>query len=245
MKRRSHGFFVLAAALVLGVPGCDAPGKPKAGLEEKRPEDVLDVATLYGKNCAACHGDQGRHGAAISLANPVYLSTAKVDNIVRVTSEGVQGTMMPPFAKSKGGMLTDQQVAVLAHGMVAAWSKPDALAGQTPPAYASSTQGDDANGQKAFGAYCARCHDADGTGATVEKIHTGSLVDPAYLSLISDQGLRSIIIAGQPDEGMPDWRGHASGGQQRALSDQEITDIVAWLAAHRVATPGQPYQQHP
>jgi mono/diheme cytochrome c family protein len=245
MTRRSHGYMVLAAALAVSVIGCTAPGKPKAGVEEKRPEDVLDVATLYGKNCAACHGDQGRHGAAISLANPAYLSWATADNIVRVTSDGVKGTMMPPFAKSKGGMLTDQQIAVLAHGMVAAWSRPDALAGQTPPAYASSKPGDAANGQKAFSTYCTRCHGADGTGAAVEKMHTGSLVDPAYLSLISDQGLRSIIVAGQPDEGMPDWRGHASGTQSHTLGDQEITDIVAWLAAHRIAAPGQPYQQHP
>ena len=28
-------------------------------------------------------------------------------------------------------------------------------------------------------------------------------------------------------------------------TDPEIADIVAWLAAHRVATPGQPYKQHP
>jgi cytochrome c oxidase cbb3-type subunit 3/ubiquinol-cytochrome c reductase cytochrome c subunit len=245
MKRHAHGILIFAAALALGAAGCNAPGKPRPGLEDKRPEDVLNVATLYTQNCAACHGDQGHHGAAISLANSVYLDAAKADNIVRVTSDGVPGTMMPPFAKSKGGMLTDQQIAVLVHGMVAAWSKPDALAGQTPPAYASSAPGVAANGQKAFVAYCARCHGADGAGAAVGKMHTGSLVDPAYLALISDQGLRSLLIAGQPDEGMPDWRGPANGSQQHALSDQEITDIVAWLAAHRTATPGQPYRQHP
>jgi hypothetical protein len=25
------------------------------------------------------------------------------------------------------------------------------------------------------------------------------------------------------------------------MSDQEVTDVVSWLASHRVATPGQPY----
>ena len=73
------------------------------------------------------------------------------------------------------------------------------------------------------------------------KLHTGSLVDPAYLALISDQGLRSLIIAGQSGEGMPDWRSDITGAGSRAMADQEVTDIVAWLASHRVASPGQPY----
>jgi hypothetical protein len=25
------------------------------------------------------------------------------------------------------------------------------------------------------------------------------------------------------------------------MSEQEVTDVVSWLASHRVATPGQPY----
>ena len=73
----------------------------------------------------------------------------------------------------------------------------------------------------------------------------GSLVDPAYLSLISDQGLRSFIIAGQPEQGMPDWRSHQSASGSHALTDREITDIVAWIAAHRPATPVQGSRQHP
>ena len=65
----------------------------------------------------------------------------------------------------------------------------------------------------------------------------GSIVDASYLALISDQGLRSITIAGRQDEGMPDWR---SDGAQ-PMTDQQITDIVAWLASKRTSTPDQPY----
>jgi len=36
-----------------------------------------------------------------------------------------------------------------------------------------------------------------------------------------------------------------TGSAARAMTDREITDIVAWLAAHRTTTPGQPYQKHP
>jgi cytochrome c oxidase cbb3-type subunit 3/ubiquinol-cytochrome c reductase cytochrome c subunit len=206
---------------------------------------VLDFATLYGQNCAACHGDHGTNGAAISLANPVYLGIAGIANVQRVTASGVKGTMMPAFAKSAGGMLTDRQVAALAQGMIAAWARPAELSGQALPVYASSSPGVAANGQKAFATFCARCHGTDGTGVSTQKMHTGSLVEPSYLSLVSDQGIRSFIVAGQPEQGMPDSRSDLTGSAARAMTDQEITDIVAWLAAHRTVAPGQPYQQHP
>ena len=223
-------------AAVLSVSGCrNPPGKPQYTSETKRPDQVIDFTTLYAKNCAGCHGDQGRRGAAISLASPGYLSVAGLSNIERVTARGVPGTMMPPFARSAGGLLTDQQIQTISRGMIAAWSKP-AAGGEGAPPYAAITAGNASQGQSAFAARCASCHETD------NKQHTGSLVDPAYLALISNQGLRSILIAGAPEQGMPDWHGYPAG----PLTDAEVTDIVAWLASQRIATPGQPYQQqHP
>jgi len=236
----------LGCVLALCATGCnDAPGMPKPWSETPRPDQVLDFTILYGQNCAGCHGDHGTNGAAISLANPVYLATAGLGNIQRVTASGVPGTMMPGFAKSAGGMLTDRQIAVLAQGMIAAWGRPAELSGQTLPPYASSSPGVAAEGQKDFATFCARCHGSDGTGVSTQKMRTGSLVEPSYLSLVSDQGLRSFIVAGRPDQGMPDWRSDLTGSAARAMTDREITDIVAWLAAHRTTTPGQPYQNHP
>jgi cytochrome c oxidase cbb3-type subunit 3/ubiquinol-cytochrome c reductase cytochrome c subunit len=37
---------------------------------------------------------------------------------------------------------------------------------------------------------------------------------------------------------MPDWRNDVPG---RPMTDREITDVVAWLAAQRVPFAGQPY----
>jgi cytochrome c oxidase cbb3-type subunit 3/ubiquinol-cytochrome c reductase cytochrome c subunit len=238
----SYGLLALASSLAIA--GCrSAPGKPGPDSGTPRPEQVLDFATLYGQNCAACHGENGRNGAAISLANPTYLAIAGATNIQRVTAAGVAGTAMPPFAKSSGGMLTDQQISVLAQSMAANWSKSDALADQPAPTYASSASGNPAQGEKTFAIFCARCHGADGTGAALANgLKTGSLVDPSYLSLISDQGLRSMILAGQTEQGPHDWRSYST---THALTDAEITDTVAWLASHRSTTPGQVYRQHP
>jgi len=244
MNFRSLIIRLAACAVALVAAGCNgAPGKPGPEPEVPRPEQVLDFATLYGQNCAACHGEHGTNGAAIALANPTYLAIAGASNIERITANGVPGTAMPLFAKSKGGTLTDQQIAVLAEGMQKNWGNSGALAGQTPPSYAAGTPGDPVPGQKAFATYCARCHGADGTGASAGNgLTTGSLVDPAYLALVSDQGLRSIILAGQTEQGPHDWRSYQTG---HSLTDQEITDTVAWLVSHRIATPGQPYKQRP
>jgi cytochrome c oxidase cbb3-type subunit 3/ubiquinol-cytochrome c reductase cytochrome c subunit len=204
----------------------------------------MEFATLYKQNCAGCHGENGKNGAAISLANPVYLAVAGGATIRRLTANGVAGTLSPPFEKSAGGMLTDQQIDRLVQGILQVWGRPNVLGASPAPSYASSTKGDATKGQQAFAEFCARCHGAGGRGtktqsATNPAAVAGSIVDPSYLALVSDQSLRSTIIAGRPDLGMPDWRSDISGSGSRAMTDQEITDIVAWLAAQRTGYAGQ------
>jgi cytochrome c oxidase cbb3-type subunit 3/ubiquinol-cytochrome c reductase cytochrome c subunit len=248
MKKSLMASVFFLSLLALTVAGCkDAPGKPKSTSETQRPEEVLDFPTLYQQNCSACHGANGSKGAAISLSNAIYLAAAGEGVIEHITANGVPGTLMPAFTRSNGGMLTDRQVAVLAHGMIEAWGKSSTLEGQTPPPYASASIGDAVAGHTAFKTFCARCHGADGTGISSKASpgqDMGSIVDPAYLALVSDQSLRSTIIAGKPEDHMPDWRADVIGPSSRAMTNQEITDTVAWLASQRSATPGQPYQQH-
>lgn len=240
MNARMLTLLAASGALSLASAGCmSPPGKPGSVVEISRPEQLMEFAPLYKQNCAACHGEGGRGGAAISLANPAYLATAGVDNIRNITAAGVPGTLMPPFGKKAGGMLTDAQIGVIAQGMMEGWGNASSLGGATPLAYASSVKGDSTKGQAAFGTFCASCHGADGTGVP-NKI--GSIVDPAYLALVSDQGLRSIVIAGRPEFGMPDWR-RTQG--PRGMTDGDVSDIVAWLTSQRIASPGEPYPQHP
>jgi cytochrome c oxidase cbb3-type subunit III len=56
--------------------------------------------------------------------------------------------------------------------------------------------------------------------------------------LVSDQQLRTIVIAGRPELGAPDWRGDVPG---RPMSSQDVSDVVAWLSSKRPKFPGQPY----
>lgn len=138
---------------------------------------------------------------------------------------GVAGTTMPAFAQSAGGMLTDQQIDSIVGG-IRRWAKPAALDGQSPPPYSSEAPGDAARGATVYETYCASCHGAGARGGT----HASSIIDPSYLALVSNQGLRTTVIAGRPDLGSPDWRNDVPG---KPMSDQDVSDVVAWLAAQR------------
>lgn len=229
--RRRLAAAVLAAAL--GAACGRMPGRPGPDSVEIRPDRVKSFGLLYADNCAGCHGPEGRgSGAALGLANPVYLAIADDAVLSRATAEGVAESLMPAFARSSGGELTDEQVAILVAG-IRAWARPEALGGFVPPPYAGPP-GDPTRGAAVCASACASCHGARGAGGP----KAGALVDGSFLGLVSDQSLRTTVIAGRPDIGHPDWRGGASG---RPLSGEQVSDVVAWLASMRPATPGAPY----
>jgi cytochrome c oxidase cbb3-type subunit 3 len=225
-------FLALGAVLF---SACGTPhGQPRRNTEELAPNEVLEFATLYSENCAACHGENGRGGAAIALANPVYLALADDRTIRNVIANGVRGTAMPAFAESAGGLLTSKQIDVITNQIRARWSKPGILDGANPPGYAAKSAGNPQGGQAAYKTYCESCHGPDGHGGPKGS----AITNDAFLALVSDQGLRTVVVAGRPEFGAPDWRGNVRG---KPMSDQDVTDIVAWLASRRVEDPGQPY----
>ena len=209
--------------------GCDQlPGRPKPGPEVPRPDMVVDFPTLYAQNCSACHGAQGMNGPSYPLANPTYQALVDEQVLHQIVANGEPGTLMPAFAISAGGTLTDQQVDALVNGMRASWFKAGTLEGANPPpSYKAAKPADAARGQQAYATYCASCHGAAGSSA---KSKAGSITQPAFLSLVSDQALRTIVIAGRPDIGQPDWRNDQAG---HPMSDQEVTDVVGWLSSQR------------
>jgi mono/diheme cytochrome c family protein len=228
----------LYALVVLGatvLAGCgSSPGQPQKSSEMLAPSDVLEFGTLYGENCAACHGADGRGGAAIPLANPVYLAIVDETAMRVAVGNGVRGTSMPAFAQHAGGMLTDKQIDALVGGIRSRWYRPDGLDGASPPPYAATSIGNPQRGQGVYLTYCEVCHGRKGEGGP----DGSAITNGSFLALISDQGLRTAIIAGRPDVPMHDWRGYIPS---KPMSDQEVTDVVAWLASRRVASPGQPY----
>jgi cytochrome c oxidase cbb3-type subunit 3 len=228
----SHSLKSLLASVSLGamlLAGCDSlPGRPTQADLPLRPSAVTDFATLYGENCAGCHGADGKFGAAIAMNNPVYLANIDDASMRRVIANGSPGTAMPPFAQSAGGSLTDRQIDLLMRGIRKSWTGAPGAAEGAPP-YSSSTAGDSSRGAQVYATDCQSCHGPDGRGSVA-----GSIVDASYLSLVSNQYLRTIVIAGRPDIGHPDWKNDASG---QPLTSEQVSDVVAWLASKRPAPP--------
>jgi mono/diheme cytochrome c family protein len=226
-------FLNLAAFfLALVGSGCNSsPGRP--GPKVIPPDQIVDFNILYGHNCAGCHGASGKGGAAVSLGDPVFLAVADDAAIRHTAANGVPGTPMPAFAQSAGGMLTDKQIDALVRGL-RSWAQPEILRDSNPPPYAAQAPGDPHRGADVYATYCSACHGADGRGGK----KASSIVSGSYLALVSDQDLRTNVIVGRPEMGAPDWRGNVPG---KPMSPQEISDVVAWLAAQRTKLPGQPY----
>jgi cytochrome c oxidase cbb3-type subunit 3 len=219
----------------VGLSGCaNAPGKPLPGDPEIVPSAISDFNVLYGQNCSGCHGVDGKGGAAIALANPVYLSIVDDATLRRVATDGIPGTSMPAFSQIAGGLLTEKQVDVIVSGIRKRWSKADALAGSVPPPYSSTVSGDASRGSEVYDTYCQSCHGTGGHGGQ----KAGSIVDGAFLALLDDQELRTIVIVGRPELGAPDWRNDVPGKPMSAL---EVSDVVAWLASQKPQFAGQPY----
>lgn len=172
---------------------------------------------------------------AQALNDPLYLSFVSDGELLKVIAEGRRGTNMPAFSQQGGGSLTDKQIELLITGIRSKWARPNDFKGEIPSysvnhpspnsdASQSST-GDPVKGAAAYQTYCASCHGSQGTGGLA-----GSIVDPNFLTMVSDQGIRTTVVVGRADLGKPDWRSNLPG---RPMSPQEIDDVVTWLISHR------------
>lgn len=233
----ANGLFSALALAAALLSGCETPhGLHHAGANAFAANDILEFSALFSANCAGCHGANGHGSAAIALANPVYLAIVDTKSIRNVIANGVPGTAMPAFAENVGGSLTDRQIDLIAAQIRGRWSKPGVLDGANPPRYAAKSPGDPRRGHAAYKTYCESCHGADGRGGPKGS----SITDDSFLALVSDQGLRTVVIVGRPELGAPDWRGNV---RDKIMSDQEVTDVVAWLTSHR-PHPGANYLHH-
>ena len=221
-----------ACVAIALVTGCEPPGKPKP--EPPSSQDITDFKTLYSENCTGCHGVDGRNGPARPLNDPLYLAVIPKEVLQQTIENGRPGTSMPAWARSQGGPLTAKQITALVNGIEDNWAKPAIFHGVILPSYGGTGDpGDIKVGKKLFAMNCFMCHGQPAIG---------SVTNTAFLQLVSDQLLRTAIIQGRPDLGMPDYRSLNRG---HALSDQEITDIVAYLASLRPVQPMKPAQDKP
>src|SRR5438445_13558819 len=157
MTRRPILVTFAIVAFSAGIGCSSSPGRPGKDSEVVPPNQIMNFNLLYSQNCAGCHGADGKGGAAIALANPIFLAIADDGVIRRIAAKGVPGTPMPAFAQSAGGMLTDKQIDALVSG-IRSWAKPDALGGETPPPYTAPGPVDPQRGANMYLTYRSTCH---------------------------------------------------------------------------------------
>ena len=142
---------------------------------------------------------------------------------------------MPAFAQSAGGVLTDEQIDILFTGMRQRWGVP--LRSQARRAAVRSRR----HGRRRARwreVYAANVPSAMARPARAGT-QGGSIVDASYLALVSDQALRTLVIAGRPD--LASRLARLPHGQP--LTAQKVADVVAWLVARRAHFPASPTRE--
>jgi mono/diheme cytochrome c family protein len=226
-----HRFRWLFVLVGLAMTGCDFPGRPNDRQIPVPAEQNLSFDALYVRNCAGCHGADGRLGPAPPLNDPLFVAIVPDNVLHSVIRDGRTGTLMPAFAQEKGGTLSDAQVQVLASGIKSRWRPARSASGDLPP-YSVPTRAKHGSsavsiqrGAAAFARGCAGCHGAKGEGDSA-----GAISDSAFLALISDQALRRVIITGRPDLGMPNYaQTDGRSDDFKPLTSAEINDLIAFM----------------
>lgn len=211
---------LLITALMTVAIGCDRPA-PQAATHTAAQAAAVATQQTFDTNCRGCHS-KGAEGAALPLMNAEYWAVATDAVAIQAISHG-QGRSMPAYLASEGGPFTQEQIVSFVQAMRTQWGTSIATLhnGTISPVI---VQGDSAAGALVFTQACASCHGAQGSA--------GSVTDPMYLRMISDQGLWSATIYGRNDLGMPAWN-QAMPQRPNGLTAQEVADVVSWIAAQR------------
>ena len=159
MKHHLLGGCVIA---MLALAGCgEWPGKPRATVAAA-PGTEAGFQSMYALHCAACHGDNGRSGAARPLNDSLYLSITPKSEFSKAVGHG-QGILMPGYLSEQGGPWQPDILADFVDDLYRVWSDELAHQGEALPAHAIGA-GDVSRGAKSFATWCGACHGADGAG---------------------------------------------------------------------------------
>ncbi len=226
MSRALHACLATAAlaCAVLGASCDQLPGKPAP---PSAPIDLSSAAgfeSFYAQQCAGCHGHNGEHGPARTLHDAAYLASVPSEALLTIVRDGVANTRMPGFGahfiggvQAEGGS-NDEQLRAFLTTMQRAWGDSNAAASPIPWKHTAGIGRVD-HGAALFAAQCVQCH---APMNAVQDSGAGSVTDPFYLRLVSDQHLRTSILFN-----------HAPNSARTQATATEVDDLVAYLASLR------------
>lgn len=200
------------------------PGAREDNREAQLASLASEGESLWGFNCAACHGADGTGGTAPALNAEQFLQSATDEQISQLIAVGVPGTPMSAYSQDFAGPMTSEQIKAVTT-YIRSWEddapdNPDWRSGE--PAAGASSSGeaagvpsDDLVGRDLFEESCASCHgtDLEGVG-DFPGLGLGSdaVEEP-------DSRLTSRIVEGRNE--MP-----AFGDD---LTDEQIDSLVEYI----------------
>lgn len=176
---------------------------------------------LYAANCTLCHGVNGEGTElGVELNTPAIRELAP-EEIVRIVTEGVPGTLMAGW----GGVLEQSEI----ESLVAFLRNWDVISAQnlvlTPPEPIQIDVDDPeemlALGERIFSTTCTACHGENGSGGTGPALNSQQI-----LTSKTDEQIRQAIINGgrRPNSTMP-----AFGDRLTTVELQALVDYIrAW-----------------
>ena len=192
-----------------------------AGLNLTTALAAPDGESLYGRNCASCHGEKGSGGIGVPLALPSFQASISDDYVRKTIQLGRPGRVMPAFTS-----LSLAEVDAIVR-YVRSWNK-----GSTVTFATGRIEGDPVRGKKLFGQYCAACHGekgegSKGTGVTFSRprdlaIMAPALHNPGFLAAASDSMIKTTLMKGR--EGTP-----MVSFLKQGLREKDINDIVRYV----------------
>jgi cytochrome c oxidase cbb3-type subunit III len=166
--------------------------------------------TLFGDNCAACHGRNATGGKGFpNLTTNSWLWGGAPDAIAETIRVGINSdnsksrvSQMPAFGRD--GMLSRADIE-----NVVAYVR--SLSGPTPDVPADKL----AAGKTVFAANCASCHGDDGKGST--ELGAPNLVDHFWIYGGHPQSIYTTVWGGRQGH-MPTWEARLSPADRKILA---------------------------
>lgn len=243
---RTFGKTAVVVALLttaLALVGCGDSSKEQAKVytvseqDHSITGDQLVFSRVFVHNCEGCHGANGNDGSAPPINNALFLSLASHDYLYDTIANGRTDHMMPAWLKANGGPLTRAQINKAIRGLKEKWGGPAQDAKGAPQLALHKTssgklKGNAKEGEKIYKQVYA-------SGSKKIWLEQMGLGDQAwYLKIVSNQLIRRLLITGRKAFDLPDYKqAGLNSSFGKPLTDEQITDVVAYLAQKRQDVP--------
>ena len=169
---------------------------------------------LYGAHCVACHGADGLGSALAPPLNDAELAAQPPEELTRIVSLGVAGSLMAGWDQRLGS----EEIVALVH-LMQNWDQVPSGAIPAPERDIPVTAESLALGADLYAANCAHCHADEGQGTP----RAPALNVQSFLTATNDGAIEQIILSGVPGTAMPSW------GDR--LTTAEIQAVVGFVRA--------------